>query len=59
MLPIYFYRDYLIMRNNDIEKKCKWVTYENGDIRGNTLDEIKNNIDKHVGGHPTRVIPTN
>lgn len=45
------------MKNTNEELNCKWVTFEHNSIKGKTLDDIKNNIDKHVGGHPTAIIP--
>lgn len=42
---------------NPIENGFKWTVFEIDDIFSNSLDDIKNQIDKHLGGFATSRIP--
>ncbi|NUH84786.1 hypothetical protein HUN92_13760 [Bacillus firmus] len=55
-MKVYFYRGMSIM-TNPIENGFKWTVFEIDDIFSNSLDDIKNQIDKHLGGFATSRIP--
>ena len=56
MEKIYHYRGFMIIPNKYEDNKMKRTTFDSSDIFGKTLNDIKNNIDKHIGGHPTAKI---
>ena len=53
MKGLYFHRNNSIFRDNETGK---WIA---SDIDGefNTVDQVKNAIDKHLGGTPTGIFP--
>lgn len=55
-MKFYTYRGYMIIKN-DTDKESKWYTIDDMDIRGNTINEVKNRIDDRVGGYATVKIP--
>ncbi|MFS0643737.1 hypothetical protein [Siminovitchia sp. 179-K 8D1 HS] len=55
MKKIHFYRGEIIMLNT-FNDKGKWTVYELN-LYADSLDEIKNKIDKNLGGYATNKKP--
>jgi hypothetical protein len=53
---IHFYRGITIMKNS-INNGYKWTTFEIDDIYSNSIDDMKNKIDKNLGGYATSKVP--